>query len=477
MVFRALIAFVCVFWATNVSAQWPALTAAPAVEATGANDAALIIAIDDYLLLPDIPGAVANANDWDVFFTNGLKIPEVFVLTNQDATRESILKFAKMSARNVKPGGTLWVVFIGHGAPTTKGEGLLVGADAQQSIESLEARGVKQSELLSALSASSQRTVMVLDACFSGRTTDGQALAKGVQPVVPLDTVKLPPNTILLSASKSTEVAGQLEGQSRPAFSYLALGAMRGWADDGDGAVSASEVLAWSQRKLRGVKGRQQTPQGFGPLDEVLTSKTKETEPDVGAIVSHCPEGQILNDGTCETVVIQSDASDAERTLEYMKRRIKFDDNNIAFIGPRELDPIGFYHEIGRPDLADEYSTNNPYMWVPGIVATVLGVGLLSYGISQARESDAWFIGGFFGGSLLMTGGMALTTVGIIMDYDPMSVAQKYSAAEVYNRGVREELKLGPEVDWDNRRPSNSGFWPFSGLTPRTPMIGARFEF
>ncbi len=477
MTLRALISLVVCLWSVHATAQWPALTQAPEMDAAGANDAALIIAIDDYLVLPDVEGAVANANDWDVFFTNGLKVPEVFVLTNQDATRESILKFAKMSARNVKDGGTLWVVFIGHGAPNTKGEGLLVGADAQQSVESLEARGVKQTELLTALKSNSARTVLILDACFSGRAADGQALAKGVQPVVPLEGLKLPRNTILLSASKSTEVAGQLEGQSRPAFSYLALGALRGWADDGDGSVTANEVVAWSQRKLRGVKGRQQTPQGVGPLDEVLTSKVSEPEPDVGVIAANCPQGESLVDGVCTANSVSSSNGEAERTLEYMRRRIKFSDDQIAFLGPTELDSIAFYHEIGRSDLADEYQTNNPYMWVPGIVTTLVGAGLLGYGISQARESTAWFIGGFFGGTVLLGGGIALTTLGFIFDYEPMSDSEKFSAADVYNRKIREELKLGPEVDWDNRNRTKSGFSPFSGLAPKSPTIGVRLAF
>lgn len=479
MFFRLFVGIVALTWSSSAVAQWPSLSSTPKLDAVGKNDAALIIAIDDYMMLPDVPGAVDNANDWEVFFRNGLKVPEVFVVTNQDATRESMLKFAGMAARNVKKGGTLWVVFIGHGAPNRAGEGMLVGADAQQTVESLETRGLKQEELHVALKSKAAKTVMVVDACFSGRAPDGQALAVGVQPVVPmLEDLKIPSSTIVLSASKGNEVAGQLEGMARPAFSYLALGALRGWADDGDGTVTAQEVLYWSQRKLRGVKGRQQTPQGVGGLTLPLTTGVAEPEPEVGPISTEpCPEGQTRENGSCvsPSTAATQPAGHAERVLQYMTRRITFDEHDIAFIGPNELDSIAFYHEIGRPDLADEYMTHNPYMWVPGIVATAAGVALLSYGLSQ--DSDGWKIGGFMGGFFTMSAGISLVTFGFLFDYDPMSDAEKRSASEVYNRKLREDLQLGPEVDWDNKSRNKSGFWPFSSLTPRTPSIGVTIQF
>ena len=52
----------------------------------------------------------------------------------------------------MEEGGTLWFVFIGHGAPGREGnQGVLVGADAQADVDSLYARSVLQSEVLAAL--------------------------------------------------------------------------------------------------------------------------------------------------------------------------------------------------------------------------------------------------------------------------------------------------------------------------------------
>jgi len=68
---------------------------------------------------------------------------------------------------------------------------------------------------------------------------------------------------VLLTAGTSRQFAGALPGLARPAFSYLALGALRGWADDDhDGSVTANEVVTFSNAVMSTtVRGRQQTPQ------------------------------------------------------------------------------------------------------------------------------------------------------------------------------------------------------------------------
>jgi hypothetical protein len=48
----------------------------------------------------------------------------------------------------------------------------------------------------------------------------------------------------VLSAGKGDQFAGPLPGLGRPAFSWLVLGALRGWGDaDRDGTVTAREAV------------------------------------------------------------------------------------------------------------------------------------------------------------------------------------------------------------------------------------------
>lgn len=468
-----LIAFV----SPPVHAAWPDLSKPAPAEASKAKDVAVIVAVEDYLLLPDVDGAVANANDWEVFLRQSLKVQDVHVLANQDASREGMLKFAKMAANDVGDGGRIWWVFIGHGAPTMDGkDGILVGMDAQQTAESLQARGVTQGELLASLEAESNEAVVILDACFSGRSPDGAALAAGVQPVIAVSSnPRLGSKSVLLTAAKATEVAGQLPGGARPAFSYLMLGALRGWADDGDGKVKAEEALYYSRRELRGVKGRQQTPQVEGNMSVVLTAGVSEPAPEVVI------KAEVTNGSSSGTKVEAGDDSEAQRKLTYLNRRVVYDGSDFRQNG-RVLDPVPFYHAVDRPDLAEEFMGHTPWMWVTGAAMTAAGIGLMVWGFSADRDEtgdrdSGRLIGGFMGGFFTMGGGIALFTVGVIRDQHPLSLAERESIAQTYNTKIRQDLNLGPEADTPVERRDNGGWWPFSTAPMRQTGVELTVRF
>jgi hypothetical protein len=174
---------------------------------------------------------------------------------------------------------------------------VLVGVDAQQNARSLYARSVKRSEILSTLGAGGAPVVMVLDARFSGKfalakrsnegkpALDVKPLVEDLQPVLPVLDQTLPPTVTILGAAKADQFAGPLLGAKRPAFSYLMLGAMRGWADvDRDGKVTAREAVNYAEVALSKEVGRGQTPTLEGAETTVL-AKSAESSPDVGAIV------------------------------------------------------------------------------------------------------------------------------------------------------------------------------------------------
>ncbi len=253
--------------ASSARAQWPTLDAVLAKQGGGEKDAALLISIEDYLMLPDIAGATQNASDWYMHLTKTRGVPAANVvwLKDNEATLEGIKVAAEKAAHQVKPGGVLWVVFVGHGAPSETGDdGVLVGADAQQSTLQLYARSLPRSSLLKLLEGGTQgRTFVFLDACFSGQSSAGQQLATGAMPTLPEKERTLSSKSIvLLTAGTSRQFAGPLPGEARPAFSYLALGGLRGWADeDGDGVVTAGELASFSNAVMRStVNGRTQTP-------------------------------------------------------------------------------------------------------------------------------------------------------------------------------------------------------------------------
>jgi hypothetical protein len=269
--------------------MWPDVSAPLHSVGDSSNDAALIVAIENYAFLSDVPGAHRNGLDWFTFLTKVRKMPvtRTRVLFNGDATDYAIRSNLKEVAAEVGAGGKLWFIFIGHGAPSeSERDGLLVAVDAQQTAAGIERRSVLQREVFSLVGQCVGTPVLILDACYSGRDPSGQALVAGLQPSVVVSTA-VPPEAIVLSAAGSNEFAGALPGEERPAFSYLALGGLRGWADeDGNGNVTGAEVASYAKDTLRVLLGpsRSQTPQARGQSSAVI-SLAAEHGPDLGGLV------------------------------------------------------------------------------------------------------------------------------------------------------------------------------------------------
>lgn len=162
-------------WPCLAQGLWPDLAQPPKAAGGGEDDAAVIVGVEKYAFVEGVPGARQNAEDWHAYLTDTLEVPadKVALLRDNEATLEKMRKYAAEAAAAVKPGGTLWYVFIGHGAPSKDGrDGMLVGADAQQDADSLYARSLSRNDLLGALAKGRQaRTVVLLDACFSGKSS------------------------------------------------------------------------------------------------------------------------------------------------------------------------------------------------------------------------------------------------------------------------------------------------------------------
>ena len=302
---------------------WPDLATPPAASAgDGSKDAALVIGIEDYAFAQDLPGARENALAWVRWLQKTRGVPVVKPLLDNQATKEEILTAAGQVAGMVKPGGRLWVVYIGHGAPARTGEdGLLIGVDAMQTASSLESRGLPQKALLSAIQSKlspEAETVLVIDACFSGKTSSGD-LAPGLAPLNPVSARIALRKVTALTAAKSEEYAGPLPDGHRPAFSYLVLGALRGWGDrDGDGVVSAQEAVDYAGGALRQtVTGRSQTPSLEG--DGALTlGRGRERGPDLVELsVSQGASGETgLGGGSVDFARLAEEARLAEASVQ-----------------------------------------------------------------------------------------------------------------------------------------------------------------
>jgi hypothetical protein len=142
----------------RVGLPWPDLTNPAPLIGGGEKDAAVIVAIEQYEHVPSIPGAKSNADAWYKYFIKTLKVPvqKVKLMPQKYATKEEILRALEDAATFAQPGGHVWFVFIGHGAPWS-GDGLLLEVDVRQSTKSIEDRGLRYSEVVETLSSSHAR--------------------------------------------------------------------------------------------------------------------------------------------------------------------------------------------------------------------------------------------------------------------------------------------------------------------------------
>ena len=65
----------------------------------------MVVAIEDYVFVSDIPGAKANGLDWYSYLTDGRGIAasRVQLVTDNDATREGIFDAIDLARSAVKP--------------------------------------------------------------------------------------------------------------------------------------------------------------------------------------------------------------------------------------------------------------------------------------------------------------------------------------------------------------------------------------
>ena len=322
-----VIAILAVLPARAEDAGWPDLTRPPSAQGGGGGDAALLVGIEDYWQLPDILGAEQNVRDWYRYLTTTREVSpsRITLLPNDEATVEEIRRFAAKRTEQVRSGGTMWFVFVGHGAPSQDGsDGILIGADAKRSATSVYSRSLTRTELMDILGQGRQeRTVVVLDACFSGQSTGGEELVEDLQAYVPSAAVSPRADATVLSAGLSNQFAGPLPGAGRPAFSYLVLGALRGWGDrDGDGAVTAQEAVDYAGEALDAlVKDRSQTPELSGVGGRSVLSRGTERGPDLAdlALATSGGGGSRPNDLLAELEQLR----DEQQRLEEQERRAR----------------------------------------------------------------------------------------------------------------------------------------------------------
>ena len=241
------------------------------------QDLVFLVSIDDYATIPDIAGIDRNAYDWKQWFARSMGIPKrnIIHLKNQDAIRENILAQAEELARRAKTqkNPTIWFLFMGYDAQTFKGQSVLIGSDSENNEQSIQKRGIEVSALLSILERGTNKINAILD------TQHPRNLPRSAG-VLPRKKQWKKHNALIFSATEAQEEAGSLPNLRRPAFGYLALGALQGWGDTNkNGVVSGEEVISFAKAVLENKGTRKQTPQLIGKHKNRTLTTTGDIPP------------------------------------------------------------------------------------------------------------------------------------------------------------------------------------------------------
>jgi len=237
---------------------WPDIDEPLISKQTAPADHAVVVGIDDYLAISDVEYAREDALAFADFLerTRGIPGDQIEILLGQNVTNEQILEAVTGAGQRSAGDGTVWFYFAGHGAASVEThERLLLGPEARGDPKTMERRSVRVEEVYELASVNGANVVALLDVCFSGKGRDGEQLIEGGRAFVPVYEPRDEAGMLEWSATEHDEIAWKYDTVGHGAFTYFAIGALRGWADgavDGvrDGEVTAEEAQRYVERVL-----------------------------------------------------------------------------------------------------------------------------------------------------------------------------------------------------------------------------------
>lgn len=235
----------------------------PQTSVVNDNTFVVIIANEDYKRVAKVSNALNDGQVFSKYCHCTLGIPMQHIHYVENATlneMRSELSWLKELSSAYEGEDKVIVYYAGHGVPNeSTHESYLVPVDGQggntETCLALDEVYQKLGEL------NSQRVFVIIDACFSGSTRDGNMMdgvARGV-------AIKSKPNTpqgkmVVLSAAQGDETAYPLEEESHGLFTYYLLKKLQ----DSKGEVTLSELSNYISKNVRRqsivINGKSQTP-------------------------------------------------------------------------------------------------------------------------------------------------------------------------------------------------------------------------
>jgi uncharacterized caspase-like protein len=270
-----------------LAAELPSIDTPLRTGLSAKGDAAVVIGVEDYVYLPQATYASQDAHSMYDFLVYTRGVPSSRVALLQGGTsRRKIIEAVTTAGKQVGAGGTVWVYFAGHGSasPSTR-ERLILPENTLADAGDFDEQGVRLAELQRLAGSGGGEVMLITDACFTGAGRAGGTLLSDGRAWVPPQATAVG-RSVQWDAAQANQVAGPLGAARHGAFTYFAIGAMRGWADgqvtgERDGVVTSEEAQLYVQEALRAVGIRDQAPSlvGEGAAARTLASGATERAP------------------------------------------------------------------------------------------------------------------------------------------------------------------------------------------------------
>ncbi len=227
---------------------------------------AVVLGVERYKALPDARFAERDAALMRRYAVEAMGVNDdvehLYERTGADVTSGELRKlFGETGwlARRVTANTDLVIYWAGHGAPdAARRAPYLLPFDADPAF--VAETGFALGELYDRVARLPARSItIILDACFSGLTRDGQTLAAGTRPtVLSIEHPALVRRQMgVITASRGAQPAGDLPDARHGLLTYWVARGLRGEADsDGNHTITIAELGRFAERNVRETAAR-----------------------------------------------------------------------------------------------------------------------------------------------------------------------------------------------------------------------------
>jgi hypothetical protein len=180
------------------------------------------------------------------------------LLTDANASRDTILADLKSAIDTAQPGDTVLLFVAGHGIQTPDKQYYL--ATTQTRLSDIGGTALRWSDLAAVLAKSKSRIAVFLDSCHSGSAGTGFFATSDTTTNALIDNV--PSGIVIFSAAKGRELSEESPSSGGGVFTDALVKAMASTATDlnHNGAIEASELYAGVKGAVMKATDGRQTP-------------------------------------------------------------------------------------------------------------------------------------------------------------------------------------------------------------------------